>query len=183
MTNGQKAPTWEVPNPYGDVAAIKSMGGIAAPLLAGFSITLAALILSAPQHFRWTSVTLTLLTGAAVALIGALQFTFRALQFAVSPSEIEQWWTDASEAPRREALQREQREHFRTYNTWANRESLKHLNDAVRYLLSEISLLRRLLRRILRDRLGSCRHLVYASSAGSSGISFEASVGRILLDR
>jgi uncharacterized membrane protein len=96
------------------------MGGIAAPLLAGFSITLAALVLTSPQHFRWTSLTLILLTGATVALIAALQLTFRALQFAVSPSEIEQWWPDADESDRKTMLQGEQGAHQCAYNKWAN---------------------------------------------------------------
>jgi MFS family permease len=111
---------WDVPYPYGDAAAIDSMGAVAAPLLAGFSVTLAALVLSAPSHFRWVSVTLVLLVIAALALIMALQFAFRARQFVVSPAEIEQWWPDAASPERRQMLRREQREHRAEYTTWSN---------------------------------------------------------------
>jgi MFS family permease len=94
------------------------MGSIAAPLLAGFSVTFAGLVLSSPTSFRWVNLTLALLLAAAFSLIATLQFTFRARQWAVLPSEIEQWWPDAKE--RADQLQTEQRTHRTNHRMWAN---------------------------------------------------------------
>jgi len=118
VDNGE--PRWDVPYPYGQAAAIDSMGGIAAPLLAGFAVTIALLVLSTPQAFRFVSLTLGLLLIAASALIAALQFTFRARQYSVTPAEIEVWWPDAKDPGRRHELEHEQREHRTAYQRWSN---------------------------------------------------------------
>jgi hypothetical protein len=95
------------------------MGGVAA-LLAGFSVTFAALVLSDPERFRWLNPTLFLFTIAAVCLIATLQFTFRAREFSVTPAEIEQWWPSAT-FERQQEMRREQREHRAAYRRWSNR--------------------------------------------------------------
>jgi hypothetical protein len=97
------------------------MGSVAAPLLAGFAVTVIALIITAPNQFRWVNPTLILLAAAAFALIACLQFTFRARLYAVSPAEIEQWWPDFDTPMRQEQLQREQRRHLTDYERWADR--------------------------------------------------------------
>jgi hypothetical protein len=112
---------WDVPYPYGQAAAIDSMGGIAAPLLAGFAVTIALLVFSTPHAFRFVSLTLGLLVVAAFALIAALQFTFRARQYSVTPAEIEVWWPDAKSPERRQELEHEQREHRAAYKRWSNK--------------------------------------------------------------
>jgi hypothetical protein len=63
---------WDVPYPYGQSAAIDSMGGIAAPLLAGFLVTLAVFVMSTPQTFRWVEPTLALLLVAGCLGAGRL---------------------------------------------------------------------------------------------------------------
>jgi hypothetical protein len=110
-----------VPYPYGHAAAIDSMGAVAAPLLAGFAVTFAGLVLSSPDRFRWVSLTLFCLTAAAAFLIAALQFTFRARLYAVTPTEIEQWFPDAETPERQDEMRREQRESHAAYTTWATR--------------------------------------------------------------
>lgn len=52
---------------------IKSVGEIAAPLLAGFSFTGVIAISSAADHFRWPGPTVLALTLASVLLIAAVQ--------------------------------------------------------------------------------------------------------------
>jgi hypothetical protein len=94
------------------------MGAVSAPLLAGFSIALATLVISSADKFRYVNATLFLLVAATLALIASVQFTFRARQFAATPPEIEAWWPDHER--RRETLRREQRYHRREYDTWAN---------------------------------------------------------------
>jgi hypothetical protein len=112
-------PRWNVPAPYGYAAAIESMGLVSAPLLAGFSITLAILVIQGEEAFHWADAALFLLIGAALAFIATVQFTFRARQYTVTPPEIEMWWGDAAEPERRELLRREQRYYRIEHERWA----------------------------------------------------------------
>lgn len=114
---------WEAPSEYGYAGAIESMGSIAAPLLAGFSFALALFLLPNTRGSFWTSAALLLLVGAALAFIAAVQFTFRARQFATTPSEIEMWWRNPDEPGRREMLRRDQRFHLSNHRGWAKRAS------------------------------------------------------------
>lgn len=120
MSQAQE-PRWSVPSPYGYTGAVEGMGSVASPLLAGFSITLAVLVITNATAFRWVSATLFLLVAATLALIATVQFTFRARQYVVTPSEIEEWWPDHQEPGRRELLRREQRWHRREYESWSSR--------------------------------------------------------------
>jgi len=116
----ERVPPWAVPYPYGQAAAIDSMGSVASPLLAGFSITFAGLVVSTPHAFRWVSLTLALVLLAGSMLVGAMQFTFRARQWVATPSDIEQWFPDAETKARRIELRREQREHRMNFTKWSN---------------------------------------------------------------
>lgn len=111
---------WSVPSPFGHAAAIDSMGAIAAPLLAGFSITFAGLVVSVRHAFRWENLTLGCLLVAAFALVACLQLTFRARQWVTTPSEIEQWYPNPS-MERQQELRREQLVHHQNYKRWSNR--------------------------------------------------------------
>ena len=53
-----------------------AMAGVAAPLLAGFSVATIGVVISAAASFRWPGWTLLLLTAAALALIMAVQGGF-----------------------------------------------------------------------------------------------------------
>jgi hypothetical protein len=111
-------PRWDVPSPYGYAAAIESMGLVSAPLLAGFSVTLAVLVVQDDDAFHWASAALFLFVGAALAFIATIQFTFRARQYTVTPPEIEMWWSNPEEAGRREMLRREQRYYRGEHDRW-----------------------------------------------------------------
>lgn len=52
---------------------IRSVGETAAPVLAGFSITVVIVVSDDADHFRWPGAASLLLTVAAIALIGAVQ--------------------------------------------------------------------------------------------------------------
>jgi hypothetical protein len=52
---------------------IKSVGDVAAPLLAGFSLASVITVTAAADEFRWPGGVILLLTIAAVALIGAVE--------------------------------------------------------------------------------------------------------------
>jgi hypothetical protein len=124
--SSQPEPRWSVPNPYGYAAAIDSMGSIAAPLLAGLSVALAVFVMQSGDVFEWASTALLLLVTAAFAFVAALQLTFMARQYAVTPPEMTMWWSNPDETGRREMLRWEQRRYRREHQRWAKRASLAY---------------------------------------------------------
>jgi MFS family permease len=67
--------------PPGYPEAIHSLGSVAAPLLAGFSLTLVVYTLTATEAFRWPNLALVLIMSAVLALIGCVQCTMCARLF------------------------------------------------------------------------------------------------------
>jgi hypothetical protein len=112
------------------------MGSVSAPLLASVSAALAVLVISNEHAFRHPNAALLLLIAATFALIGAVQFTFRARQFAVTPSEIEQWWPNPDDPPTREFLRRDQRYHELEHTRWSDRARLAYDTGLLCFLLS-----------------------------------------------
>jgi hypothetical protein len=105
-----KPPYSGIPGPFGQAAAIDSVGGVAAPLLAGFAFVLIGLILQSSTAFRWPDVGLALLMLAALLLIAAVELAFSARRFYIPPSEWEGWERLAS--PGREEHLNKQVEFF-----------------------------------------------------------------------
>jgi hypothetical protein len=95
---------------------------VAAPLLAGFSLTLAALSLQLPSTaLRWPDELLLLLIGAALAFMTSVQAAFWARSYFVTRVEAEAWWSDGYLPSRQAAIQAERCRERRSYNIWANR--------------------------------------------------------------
>jgi hypothetical protein len=136
-----KEARWDVPFPYGYTAAIDSMGTIAAPLLAGFSVALAAVVLTTPSSFHWHNACASLLTGAMLALIATVQFAFRARQYAVTPADLEVWWSTDAEAGTRSVLRRTQRYHKREFERWSNRARMAYNAGLVLFLAGVVAML------------------------------------------
>lgn len=113
--------TWNPPAPYGSAAALEGMGAIAAPLLAGFSLTLTGLVIDKHDALRWPDATLLFLTLAAVLLLATVQCTFWARRHVVTPSEITQWWPDAHRSYRHDALRQQQWTHHAGFQRWSGR--------------------------------------------------------------
>jgi hypothetical protein len=111
-------PRWKPPFPVGYAAAIDSMGSVAAPLLASVSAALATLVISNEKAFRWPTPTLFLLVGATLALITTVQCAFRARQYSVMPSDLEQWWP-LNDAGSIQLRRQYQRHHFSKHGAWA----------------------------------------------------------------
>jgi hypothetical protein len=86
---------WPAPGYYGGAEALQAMGSVAAPLLAGFSITVVTVVLTSSQQVRWPGIVVILATIATIALISSVQFTFWAREVAVSPEDMRRWWDDA----------------------------------------------------------------------------------------
>jgi hypothetical protein len=114
-------PRWEAPSPYNYSGALDAMGTIAAPLLASVSIALVVVVLTSPTAFHALNLTVLLLLVAAAGFVAALECSFQARQFAVTPADLEGWWPDNSDRPRRERLRQIQREHLACFRRWAVR--------------------------------------------------------------
>lgn len=67
--------------------AVDRVGTTAAPLLAGFALTLIGLTVTADTNVRWSEPTLALLVLAALLLIGAVQASFNARSWYIPLSD------------------------------------------------------------------------------------------------
>lgn len=92
-----KLPRWEHPAPFALGAASDAATSVAAPLLAGFSVTLIGVVAQSPQSFRWPGLAILGLTIVAATFTAALQLGFWARQYLYSRSDIEQWRDLAAE--------------------------------------------------------------------------------------
>jgi len=109
------------PSPYGAPAAIDTMGSVAAPLLAGFSMTLLILVITNPDSFRWPGPVLVAFAFSAVALVSVVQFTFWARSYTVTPDELKSWWPDVETEERRSVVRGEQLAHEQARRIWSTR--------------------------------------------------------------
>ncbi len=131
------APRWEIPYPPGALVAVETMGTVAAPLLAGFSITLALFVVQAHGSLHWPNVALVLLVVAALTLLGALQATFWARYYSATPPELAGWWEASLNNPDRlRAVQDEQRILISGQRTWARRARLSYNVGLISLLLA-----------------------------------------------
>ena len=85
-------PRWEYAAPFGRAPAVETMTGVAAPLLAGFSIAVIGVVAQAPDNFRFPGLALLLLVMAAVAMVLCVQVGFRARSLIYSAADVEAWW-------------------------------------------------------------------------------------------
>jgi hypothetical protein len=92
--------TWEAPIPLGYPGSVQALGGLAAPLLAGASFTMTALLLPAitvdspgsTPFARWGEIGLTLFVAAGLALVGSVQAAVWARYYDTTPDELAQWY-------------------------------------------------------------------------------------------
>lgn len=116
-----RASGWAKPAPFGAPAAVQSLSGTAAPLLAGFCLTVLTLVLQGPGQFRYPGAMLLLLTSAIVLLLTCVQCGFWARQYFAAPDEAASWFPDFESSPeRRDRVQEEQRSYYAAYLFWAN---------------------------------------------------------------
>jgi predicted benzoate:H+ symporter BenE len=112
---------WRVPRPYGASASLQAVGTVAAPLLAGFSLTLIGLVLTSPERIRWPDAALALLTAAVLSLITAVQAGSWARRWDVTPVEMMSWWPTLTELPDyvQDRIVGEQHSHTVRHRRWA----------------------------------------------------------------
>jgi len=110
---------WYPPHPPGRGAAVEGMSSIAAPLLAGFSITLIGVIAQASEHFRWPGPALAVLVIAVALLIATVQFGFRARSYLYSAADVEAWRPDFfADKDLNNVLAKNQRDDYGNWQRW-----------------------------------------------------------------
>jgi hypothetical protein len=135
------APYWVTPGLYGEAEALNSMGTIAAPLLAGFSLAAVVLVLTVQAtEARWPDVALLLFLLAAVFFVTSVQAMFWARGYQASPQEIQDWWPDAADPDRLQLLRREQKRHAAGFRMWSNRARVTY-SAALLCLLAALTIL------------------------------------------
>lgn len=117
---------WRPPVPMGYLESIQSVGGVAAPLLAGGSFTLAALALQSAVPgseavSRWPDASLALFVAAGLLQIAAVQATAWTRRYMCTPADLLEWFpdeqTDGAPTP---FLLGMQRSHLVQAHRWAN---------------------------------------------------------------
>jgi hypothetical protein len=115
-------PYWEVPWVYGEPGAAMTVGTVAAPLLAGFSLAAMVQTLTiTSSDTRWPEAALLLFMLAAVLFMASIQFMIWARAYKVSPPEIMGWWPDAERPLRSKMLQQEQKRLAASFRMWSSR--------------------------------------------------------------
>lgn len=138
---GRKARYWVTPSLYGEAEALNSMGTIAAPLLAGFSLAAMVQTLTvAKSQARWPDAALLLFLLAAVLFVATVQAMFWARGYQASPQQIKEWWPDADDTERMELLRREQKLHAAGFRMWSNRARVTY-SAALLCLLAALTLI------------------------------------------
>jgi hypothetical protein len=134
-------PIWRMPEPYGEAEAFNSMGAIAAPLLAGFSLAAMVMTLTIKtSDARWPEVALLLFMLAAVLFVFTVQAMFWARGYQTTPGEIKAWWPDAEHPQRLNMLRDEQWRHAKGFSMWANRARVTY-NAGLLCLLAALTVL------------------------------------------
>jgi hypothetical protein len=129
-----------IPSPYGSVAATEASGSIAVPLLAGFALTIATIVITSPDKFRWKDLTILFLVIAVVLFIGCLQAAQWARAYQVAPREAAAWWPGATQ-PQLGALETELRQHHSSRVTWVHRQQRTYRGGILALLLGLTSAL------------------------------------------
>lgn len=168
---GYTPPKWRKPTPLGYANAIDTVGTVASPLLAGFSLTTVVLISDDAKNFRWPGAAMLALVIAAVLLIEAVQCAFNARQCIWSAGDVRLWWPDMQEDSDREQLLRSEQDQafskWQTWSTWTRRT----YNLGIIALLAALGLA--LPPQHATDAQGSLRWV-------ASGIAFAACAGEII---
>lgn len=113
-------PKWRKPAPLGYANAVDSVGAVASPLLAGFSLTTVVLISDDQADFRWPGAAILALAVAAVLLLGAVECAFNARKYIWSADDVRAWWPDMEDGSNREQLLRAQQDRaFHRWQAWS----------------------------------------------------------------
>ncbi|MGV9901966.1 hypothetical protein ACWDU8_05595 [Streptomyces sp. NPDC003388] len=118
--------SWRPPVPMGYLESVQTVGGVAAPLLAGGSFTLAVLALqsSVPGPAavsRWPDASLALFIAAGLLQIATVQATAWARRYMCTPGDLVQWFPgEQTDGVPSRFLLGMQHSHLRQAHRWAN---------------------------------------------------------------
>ncbi|WP_406512746.1 hypothetical protein OG851_27115 [Streptomyces sp. NBC_00161] len=120
----EQGPWWgdeTVPQNYGATESAITMGNVASPFLAGFSLAAYIQTISlATSAVRWRGPSMVLFLSAASLLIFAVQTTFLARRHLVTPKDLMDWWPDWAQPYRRNLLSGMLKEDNKSYRQWTN---------------------------------------------------------------
>jgi hypothetical protein len=122
------------PQPYGVFAVVDGLGGVAAPLFAGFAITLIALVTQTVTALRYPDVALILFAVSGVLFLQVVQLNARARGYAVTPAQLREWYPDFDDPQRQRVLAWEMRHHRACWAYLVRRTRMRY-NTAVLALL------------------------------------------------
>ena len=93
----ERTRAWKAPRPEGYIDAIQLAGSSAAPIIAGFSVAIVAIVLQPPrpgdvEWLRWRDAALALFTFASIVLVVSTQAALNARSTAVRPDELSVWY-------------------------------------------------------------------------------------------
>jgi hypothetical protein len=130
-----------MPRLYGEAEAANSLGAIAAPLLAGFSLAAMVQTLTIKTgDARWSEAAFLLFMLAAVLFVFCVQAMFWARAYQTTPAEIEAWWPDATDPRRFKQIRADQSWYARGFSMWVNRARFTY-NTALLCLLAALTVL------------------------------------------
>lgn len=124
-TNSPGPRNWgaKPPSPFGQQHAYDAAGTVAAPLLAGFSLTTAITILKDYRSFGYPEIALIAFVLATGLMLTALQSTFALRMYYWTKADLDDWFEPLS--PAAEQLYREQ--HVLDMRTWSHRRLISHV--------------------------------------------------------
>ena len=86
---------WKRPNPLGQVELVRGLGGIASPLMVGFSLAAISILVTSdrpPRFAEWGTAAFSL---ASLLLLFAMRYAFMVLRHSASPGERIAWFPEA----------------------------------------------------------------------------------------
>lgn len=132
-------PKWPVPAVLGEQPAMEAITSIAAPLLAGFSVTVAILVVTSAGDLRWPAIAMLAAMLAAVLLIACVEFAAWARQYAATPEDYRTWFDDADTKDGRTVIVDEMTRLRELWEVWAGRARISY-NGGITLLLVALGL-------------------------------------------
>jgi hypothetical protein len=138
---------WKVPAPYGYGSSVDGAGTVAAPLLAGFNITLIGLLIGLPVEAAvpLRDLAVVVLVVSILLLLACVQCSVWAREYTVTPAQITEWWPDLADPgpagdARRNDVRAEQWSYRLLANCWGSRARYTY-HYGILSLLAGIALL------------------------------------------
>lgn len=131
---------WGAPPQLGSDRAYQAVGEVAAPLLAGFSVTLIGVIAQAPNMLRWPGATLLTLIIAVGLLLGCVQAAFTARQKYWTRTDLLDWYVHEPSDELSQTFKNMQRRDINAWVLWLGRARAAY-NTGLTVLLIGVALL------------------------------------------